>query len=175
MLSGGVEEGGTAVGGGSTLGDVSQGGEEGGRPHWRRVVGSLGLNDSQRLGIREMHGLYLKHMSPVWEERERLGRTLAAWAGGVGGGATTTTTPTKTTNTGEREGPGGVLSSYSSTDTDPSLVLNALSSNLHRQHMTRLLVNCYVFGCCFTAVQYSKAAVYSYPVSEWTLSLNPKP
>lgn len=42
-------------------------------------------------------------------------------------------------------------------------VLDALASNLKREHVLRIMLNCFVWGRSLNSIQFAKTAVYSHP------------
>lgn len=42
-------------------------------------------------------------------------------------------------------------------------VLDALASNLKREHVLRIMLNCFVWGRSLNSIQFAKSAVYSHP------------
>eukprot|EP00879_Flechtneria_rotunda_P000231 GHRR01000309.1.p1 GENE.GHRR01000309.1~~GHRR01000309.1.p1 ORF type:complete len:945 (+),score=429.08 GHRR01000309.1:255-3089(+) len=111
--------------------------------HWRQVVSRLNLTKSQVTGILACAELYFTSVGKLLDERRSLQQQL------------------KMADEGLSEcqkrllGVDGGLNQLQ--------VLDALVSNLKREHVLRIMLNCFVWGRTLNSIQFAKAAVYSHP------------
>uniref|UniRef100_A0A383WD44 BZIP domain-containing protein n=1 Tax=Tetradesmus obliquus TaxID=3088 RepID=A0A383WD44_TETOB len=111
--------------------------------HWRQVVMRLGLSKHQVTVILACAELYFSSMSALLQQRRGLQQQLKQADEGL--------------SECQRRllGVDGGLNQLQ--------VLDALASNLKREHVLRIMLNCFVWGRSLNCLQFAKSAVYSYP------------
>ncbi|KAF8063038.1 Orct2 [Scenedesmus sp. PABB004] len=111
--------------------------------HWRGVVARIGLTQHQVTAILACAELYFTSLTRLLDQRRELQERLAAADPGLSECARR-------------------LGGYDG-NVDQMTVLEALANNLKREHVLRIMLNCFVWGRTLTSKQFAQAAVYSYP------------
>lgn len=111
--------------------------------HWRNVVARLHLTKQQVTYILACSELYFSSLCTLMHERQALHEALVKADGAL--------------SECQRRllGIDGTI--------DQLDLLDRLSSNLKKEHVLRIMLNCFVWGRILTAVQFAKTAVYSHP------------
>eukprot|EP00878_Enallax_costatus_P000701 GHUV01000811.1.p1 GENE.GHUV01000811.1~~GHUV01000811.1.p1 ORF type:complete len:928 (+),score=335.74 GHUV01000811.1:282-3065(+) len=111
--------------------------------HWRQVVSRLGLSKHQVTVILACAELYFSSLTKLLDQRRVLQQQLKQADEGL-------------SECQKRlRGLDGIHNQLE--------VLDALASNLKREHVLRIMLNCFVWGRSLNSIQFAKSAVYSHP------------
>eukprot|EP00775_Hariotina_reticulata_P004392 gene4392-4645_t len=113
--------------------------------HWRQVVAQLELSTTQVTQVLACAELYFSSLKRLYQERQQLQQHLRAADEGL--------------SECQRRllGSDGIQHQLQ--------LLDQLQSNLKREHVLRIMMNCFVWGRSLNSLQFAKSAVYSHPVS----------